>query len=111
MIPHDLIEKAAARHTKLGWVRLYVKRWLGVQVERADGPHVEGTQGTSQRSVVSHPCWRICSCTLRSTYGCKGRSLICVSRDMRMMQLSAAGARAKLVLSWRRSGNASPSAV
>jgi hypothetical protein len=38
-------------------------------------------------------------------------SLICVSRDMRMMQLSTAGARAKLGLSWRRSGNALPSAV
>lgn len=52
-IPHDLIEKAVARHTELGWVRLYVKRWLKAPVERADGTHMERAQGTPQGSVVS----------------------------------------------------------
>ena len=52
-IPHDLIEKAVARHTELGWVRLYVKRWLRAPVERADGTRMERTQGTPQGSVVS----------------------------------------------------------
>ena len=52
-IPHDLIEKAVARHTELGWVRLYVKRWLRAPVERADGTCMERTQGTPQGSVVS----------------------------------------------------------
>ena len=110
-IPHDLIEKAVARHTELGWVRLYVKRWLKAPVERADGTHMERARKEPRKVPSSRPCWRICSCTMHSTYGCKGRSLICVSRDMRMMQLSTAGARAKLGLSWRRSGNALPIAV
>ena len=52
-IPHDLIEKAVARHTELGWVRLYVKRWLRAPVERADGTRMERAQGTPQGSVVS----------------------------------------------------------
>jgi RNA-directed DNA polymerase len=40
-IPHDLIEKAVAHHTELGWVRLYVKRWLRAPVEHADGTRME----------------------------------------------------------------------
>jgi group II intron reverse transcriptase/maturase len=52
-IPHDLIEKAVARHTELSWVRLYVKRWLRAPVERTDGTRMERTQGTPQGSVVS----------------------------------------------------------
>ena len=52
-IPWDLIEKAIAHHTELGWVRLYVKRWLRAPVEREDGTLVERTRGTPQGSVVS----------------------------------------------------------
>lgn len=52
-IPWDLIEKAVARHTELGWVRLYVKRWLRAPVERRDGSREERTRGTPQGSVVS----------------------------------------------------------
>ena len=52
-ISHELIERAVAHHTNLGWVRLYVKRWLTAPVERADGTLIERTKGTPQGSVVS----------------------------------------------------------
>jgi RNA-directed DNA polymerase len=52
-IPHDLIERAVARHKDLGWVRLLVKRWLRAPVERADGTRTDRTKGTPQGSVVS----------------------------------------------------------
>lgn len=52
-IPHELIERAVAHHTELGWVRLYVKRWLKAPVERADRTHTERTKGTPQGSVIS----------------------------------------------------------
>lgn len=52
-IPHDLIERAVARHADLDWVRLYVKRWLNAPVELADGTRMERTKGTPQGSVVS----------------------------------------------------------
>ena len=52
-IPWDLIEKAVAHHTELGWVRLYVKRWLQAPVELKDGTREERTRGTPQGSVIS----------------------------------------------------------
>jgi len=52
-IPHDLIEKAVARHTDLAWVNLYVGRWLRAPVAHADGTLRERTRGTPQGSVVS----------------------------------------------------------
>jgi group II intron reverse transcriptase/maturase len=52
-IPHELIERAVACHTDLGWVHLYVKRWLKAPAERTDGTRMERTKGTPQGSVVS----------------------------------------------------------
>jgi RNA-directed DNA polymerase len=52
-IPHDLVERAVARHTNLPWVRLYVGRWLRAPVERLDGTLMERTKGTPQGGVVS----------------------------------------------------------
>ncbi|WP_166299311.1 group II intron reverse transcriptase/maturase [Bradyrhizobium sp. 2S1] len=52
-IPWDLMEKAVAHHVELGWVRLYVRRWLQATVERKDGTRDERTRGTPQGSVVS----------------------------------------------------------
>jgi group II intron reverse transcriptase/maturase len=52
-IPHDLIEKAVARHADLAWVNLYVRRWLRAPVAHADGTLTERTRGTPQGSVVS----------------------------------------------------------
>jgi RNA-directed DNA polymerase len=52
-MPHDLVERALALHTDLGWVRLYVGRWLRAPVERSDGTLMERTKGTPQGGVVS----------------------------------------------------------
>lgn len=52
-IPHDLVERALAHHTKLAWVRLYVGRWLRAPVEHPDGTRQERTKGTPQGGVVS----------------------------------------------------------
>ena len=52
-IPHDLIERAVARHTDLPWVRLYVGRWLRAPMQRLDGSLEERTRGTPQGGVVS----------------------------------------------------------
>ena len=52
-IPHELVERAVAKHTDLPWVRLYVARWLRAPVQRADGAVVERTKGTPQGGVIS----------------------------------------------------------
>ncbi len=52
-IPHDLVERAVARHTDLSWIRLYVGRWLRAAVERPDGTLEERTKGTPQGGVIS----------------------------------------------------------
>ena len=52
-IPHDLVERAVARHTDLPWVRLYVARWLRASVQRSDGTLAERTKGTPQGGVIS----------------------------------------------------------
>ena len=57
-IPHDLIEKAVARHTELGWVRLYVKRWLRAPVERADG-NAWSERKEPRKVPSSARCWQL----------------------------------------------------
>jgi group II intron reverse transcriptase/maturase len=52
-IPHDLVERAVARHTDIPWVRLYIARWLRAPVQRADGTVDQRTKGTPQGGVVS----------------------------------------------------------
>ncbi|MES2179366.1 MAG: group II intron reverse transcriptase/maturase [Gemmatimonadota bacterium] len=52
-IPHDLVERAVARHTDSPWIRLYVARWLRAPVQRADGSLVERRKGTPQGGVIS----------------------------------------------------------
>jgi group II intron reverse transcriptase/maturase len=52
-IPHELVERAVARHTDLPWVRLYVARWLRAPRQRADGTVEPRTKGTPQGGVVS----------------------------------------------------------
>lgn len=52
-IPHDLVERAVARHTDLPWVRLYIARWLRAPVQRPDGTVEERTTGTPQGGVIS----------------------------------------------------------
>ena len=52
-IPHELVERAVARHTDLAWVRLYVGRWLRAPLQRPDGTIEARTQGTPQGGVIS----------------------------------------------------------
>jgi RNA-directed DNA polymerase len=52
-IPHDLVERAVARHTDIPWVRLYIARWLRAPVQRPDGTLQERTKGTPQGGVIS----------------------------------------------------------
>lgn len=52
-IPHDLVERAVARHTDIPWVRLYIARWLRAPVQRPDGTVRERTKGTPQGGVIS----------------------------------------------------------
>ena len=52
-IPHDLVERAVARHTDVPWVTLYVGRWLRAPLQRPDGTVVPRTTGTPQGGVIS----------------------------------------------------------
>ncbi len=52
-IPHDLVERAVARHTELPWVRLYVARWLRAPLKRPEGTVEPRTKGTPQGGVIS----------------------------------------------------------
>lgn len=52
-IPHELVERAVARHTELSWVRLYVARWLRAPLERPDGTREPRANGTPQGGVIS----------------------------------------------------------
>src|SRR5262252_2181089 len=52
-IAHDLLLRALHKHTECEWIRLYVRRWLTVPLQLADGIRVERTRGTPQGGVVS----------------------------------------------------------
>ena len=52
-IPHELVERAVARHTDLSWVRLYVGRWLRAPLQRPDGVIELRMRGTPQGGVIS----------------------------------------------------------
>ena len=52
-IAHDLLLRALHKHTECKWIRLYVRRWLTVPLQLADGTRVERTRGTPQGGVVS----------------------------------------------------------
>src|SRR5262249_30287893 len=52
-LPHELVERAVARHTSVPWVRLYIARWLRAPVQRPDGTVEQRTKGTPQGGVIS----------------------------------------------------------
>lgn len=52
-IPHDLVERAVAHHTKVPWIRLYIARWLRAPVQKPDGTQEARTKGTPQGGVIS----------------------------------------------------------
>ena len=49
----DLLERAVAHHCDLGWIRLYIGRWLRAPVQRPDGTIQQRTKGSPQGAVVS----------------------------------------------------------
>ncbi len=52
-IPHELLLKAVSKHTNLGWVLLYVRRWLEAPLQREDGTIEARDRGTPQGSAIS----------------------------------------------------------
>lgn len=56
-LPHDLILKAVRQFTErepgLGWIPLYVERWLKAPAQLEDGTLQERTAGTPQGGVIS----------------------------------------------------------
>jgi len=51
-IDHELLLKALERHTDNKWVLLYVKRWLTVPYQKADGEKIVRDKGVPQGSVI-----------------------------------------------------------
>jgi RNA-directed DNA polymerase len=52
-IDHELLMRAVRRHTKTGWIVLYIERWLTAPVEMSDGSLQNRAAGTPQGCVVS----------------------------------------------------------
>jgi len=51
-IDHELLVKALERHVKCPWSMMYIKRWLSVPYQLADGTQVQRNQGVPQGSVI-----------------------------------------------------------
>lgn len=51
-IDHNLLRRALVRHTSENWILLYIKRWLEVPYECADGDRIDRTKGVPQGSVI-----------------------------------------------------------
>jgi RNA-directed DNA polymerase len=52
-VPHDLILKAVAHHTRERWVLLYIERWLKAPMLMPDGTLLAREKGTPQGSPIS----------------------------------------------------------
>jgi len=52
-VPHDLLLKAVAHHTRERWVLLYIERWLKAPMLMPDGTLVARERGTPQGSPIS----------------------------------------------------------
>jgi RNA-directed DNA polymerase len=52
-VPHDLLMKAVAHHTRERWVLLYIERWLKAPMRMPDGTLVARERGTPQGSPIS----------------------------------------------------------
>ena len=51
-IAHDLLMKALRRHCQVGWMLLYIERWLKVPLQKEDGTIVARTKGVPQGSII-----------------------------------------------------------
>ena len=52
-LPHGLVLKAVAHHTKEKWILLYVQRWLTAPMQAADGTLIARDCGSPQGSAIS----------------------------------------------------------
>jgi RNA-directed DNA polymerase len=52
-VDHELLLRAVRKHTKEGWVILYVERWLKAPVQLPDGTINRRERGTPQGAVIS----------------------------------------------------------
>ena len=52
-VPHDLLLKAVAHHTRERWVLLYIERWLKAPMRMPDGTLHAREKGTPQGSPIS----------------------------------------------------------
>ena len=52
-VPHDLLLKAVAHHTRERWFLLYIERWLKAPMQMPDGTLVARERGTPQGSPLS----------------------------------------------------------
>jgi RNA-directed DNA polymerase len=55
-LDHELMMKAAKKHTQEPWILLYMQRWLQAPIKEVDGSTVERTRGTPQGGVISPLC-------------------------------------------------------
>ena len=52
-IDHELMMRAVKKHTTEPWILMYIKRWLEVPTQEADGSKTERNKGTPQGGVIS----------------------------------------------------------
>lgn len=52
-LDHELVMRTVRKHTDLGWVLLYVQRWLVAPLQHADGTLMAREKGTPQGSAIS----------------------------------------------------------
>jgi hypothetical protein len=77
-----LLMKAVARHAKLGWVKLYIRRWLQAPVLLPQGTLQEREKGTPQGGVIT-PWTQKATSSSSGVLRCNGhvRSLTCDARS------------------------------
>ncbi len=51
-IDHDLLLKALGKHVTCNWALMYIRRWLTVPYQLADGAQVQRDKGVPQGSVI-----------------------------------------------------------
>ena len=62
-VPHDLLLKAVAHHTRERWVLLYIERWLKAPMRMPDGTLVAREKRYPARVARSRLCWPTCFMT------------------------------------------------
>ena len=82
-------------HTNCAWVLLYIERWLKAAVQMEDGGVVPRTAGTPQGGSSARSL-QTCSCTMRSTRGCRETIRTFGSRGTRTMPFVTARAPQRL---------------